>query len=155
MSLKDTINNTNTQKDNLKTVANNIDNKLIELGGEQATNLADVSEKIERMIVQYKKFAIIKPNVSLPSQNISFQQTVKVNLGFLPSIVFVEISPPPELAEKQYGDNVFSNLNSYHEGQHCRGEIASITKNAIKIDINPHWYGQSGSAKIKTIWAIE
>ena len=50
MSLKDTINNTNTQKENLKTVANKIDNKLVELGGEQATDLSDVANKMEGMV---------------------------------------------------------------------------------------------------------
>lgn len=50
MSLTDTINNTNTEKKNLKTVANNIDSKLVELGGERATDLADVPNKIEKTI---------------------------------------------------------------------------------------------------------
>lgn len=50
MPLKSTINNTNTQKENIKTVANNIDNKLVELGGEQIINLADVPNKIEKTI---------------------------------------------------------------------------------------------------------
>lgn len=55
MSLTDTINNTNTEKENLKTVANNIDSKLVELGGEQAINLADVVNKMSAMVGQYKK----------------------------------------------------------------------------------------------------
>ena len=50
MSLKDAINNTNTQKENIKTVAKNIDNKLVELGGEQAIDLVDVPNKIEKTI---------------------------------------------------------------------------------------------------------
>ena len=58
MSLTDTINNTNKQKENVKTVANSIDNKLIELGGERATNLADVVNKMEGMVnTQYVKIA--------------------------------------------------------------------------------------------------
>lgn len=57
MSLKDAINNTNTQKENVKQVATQIDNKLVELGGEQAVNLVDVPNKIEKMIGQYKKIA--------------------------------------------------------------------------------------------------
>ena len=58
MSLKDAINNTNKQKENVKTVANKIDNKLVELGGEQAVNLADVPNKIGAMVnTQYVKIA--------------------------------------------------------------------------------------------------
>lgn len=58
MSLKDTINNTNTQKENIKTVATQIDNKLVELGGEQATDLSDVPNKMEGMVnTQYVKIA--------------------------------------------------------------------------------------------------
>lgn len=55
MSLADTINNTNTQKENIKIVASNIDNKLVELGGQRATDLADVVNKIENAVTQRKK----------------------------------------------------------------------------------------------------
>lgn len=65
MSLTDTINNTNTQKENIKTVANNIDNKLVELGGEKATNLADVVNKMGAMVTEnYKKIAMGELNQS-------------------------------------------------------------------------------------------
>ena len=50
MSLKDTINNTNTQKDKLKTGKRNIDNKIISIGGEKAINIADVPNKIQQAI---------------------------------------------------------------------------------------------------------
>lgn len=70
MSLTDTINNTNTQKDNLKTVANNIDNKLVELGGERATDLADVANKMEGMVTtQYVKIAEGEYNSNLSVSN--------------------------------------------------------------------------------------
>ena len=58
MSLISEINNTNTQKENIKTVANNIDNKLVSLGGQSATDLSDVPEKIQQMVTKnYKKLA--------------------------------------------------------------------------------------------------
>ena len=60
MSLTDTINNTNKQKENIKTVANNIDNKLIELGGERATDLADVPNKIQNVKTMYKKQLLVE-----------------------------------------------------------------------------------------------
>lgn len=47
MSLISEINRTETNKNKTKTVANNIDNKLVELGGEQAESLADIPNKIE------------------------------------------------------------------------------------------------------------
>lgn len=50
MSLKDTINNTNTQKNKLKTGKRNIDNKIISIGGEKAINIADVPNKIQQAI---------------------------------------------------------------------------------------------------------
>lgn len=65
MDLKSTINNTNTQKENVKKVAINIDNKLVELGGEQATSLADVVNKMGAMVGQYFKGALLKPNKKL------------------------------------------------------------------------------------------
>ena len=59
MDLKNTINNTNTHKENIKQVATQIDNKLVELGGEQATDLSDVANKMGAMVTgNYKKVAI-------------------------------------------------------------------------------------------------
>lgn len=57
MSLIQEINRTNTEKNKTKTVATNIDSKLVELGGEQAIDLSDVPNKMEVMVGQYKKFA--------------------------------------------------------------------------------------------------
>ena len=65
MSLISEINNTNTQKENIKTVANNIDNKLVSLGGQSATDLSDVPEKIQQMVTKnYKKLAYGEYSVS-------------------------------------------------------------------------------------------
>ena len=56
MSLTSEINRTETEKNKTKTVAVNIDNKLVELGGEQAINLADVPNKIKKLAEgAYKK----------------------------------------------------------------------------------------------------
>lgn len=58
MSLIQEINRTGTETNKTKQVATNIDNKLVELGGERATDLADVPNKINTMVfTQYKKFA--------------------------------------------------------------------------------------------------
>ncbi len=162
MSLKDTIDKTNTKKENAKIVAKNIDAKLVESGGEEAINLADVRDKIEKMAGQYKKIAIISPNISLPFQNISIDKDIKINLDFLPKIVFIEITPPKSLADIGYGDYIACNLDSnteigkMNDGDHCQVEFKSITKNNISICIYPKWYNQRGSnPKINKIWAIE
>lgn len=88
MSLTDTINNTNTQKDNLKTVANNIDNKLVELGGEQAINLADVPNKIEKTINEYSKIATIKTNVNFKKTG---NITINYNIDFTPDFAIISL----------------------------------------------------------------
>ena len=90
MSLKDEINNTNTQKDNLKTVANSIDNKLVELGGEQATNLADVPNKMNGMISQYKKIAIGGRKHFRVEDKIN-ELRIDMNLDFTPTIIFCNV----------------------------------------------------------------
>lgn len=93
MSLKDTINNTNTQKENIKTVASNIDNKLVELGGERAKDLNDVANKMGAMVGQYKKFAEAKPNYEFQLERKS-SNTVDIPLGldFTPSSVTIKLS---------------------------------------------------------------
>ena len=50
MNLKQEINRTETEKNKTKKVATNIDNKLVELGGEQAIDLSDVPNKIEKTL---------------------------------------------------------------------------------------------------------
>lgn len=57
MSLTSEINRTETEKNKTKTVAVNIDNKLVELGGEQAINLAEVPSKIDRALSGYNKIS--------------------------------------------------------------------------------------------------
>ena len=104
MSLKDAINNTNTQKENVKKVATQIDNKLVELGGEQATDLSDVPNKMQYMIGQYKKVAIINLNKTVYLVNTNKEnfkegtEKITLNLNFTPSLIilkFKEITVKP------------------------------------------------------------
>lgn len=83
MPLKSTINNTNTQKENIKTVANNIDNKLVELGGEQATDLSDVPNKIQKLIKQYNKVVIGSKKCKQRSDIDPFSTIINVNADFV------------------------------------------------------------------------
>lgn len=92
MDLKSTINNTNTQKENVKKVAINIDNKLVELGGEQATSLADVVNKMGAMVGQYFKGALLKPNKKLTVRRYEDQIfRIDTNLTFTPTKVLITL----------------------------------------------------------------
>lgn len=92
MSLKDTINNTNTQKENVKTVANNIDKKLVELGGEKAINLNDVPNKMGAMVGQYFKGALLKPNKKFTVRRYEDQIfRIDTNLTFTPTKVLITL----------------------------------------------------------------
>ena len=80
MSLIQEINRTETEKNKTKQVAINIDNKLVELGGEQAINLADVPNKINGLLRRYKKTAIFDLNqvcyyesISIPLKKADFE----------------------------------------------------------------------------------
>lgn len=100
MSLTDTINNTNKQKENIKIVASNIDNKLVELGGQRATDLADVVNKIENAVTQRKKVAIIELGDSnifnheypggVDDHDTKTFKVATLNLDFVPSKVYVQ-----------------------------------------------------------------
>ena len=91
MDLKNTINNTNTHKENIKTVATQIDNKLVELGGEQATDLSDVANKMGAMTEQYLQYASINTSIRVPKyiqipssgkEHIMFSSEIVKNLNF-------------------------------------------------------------------------
>ena len=72
MNLKQEINRTETNKNKTKQVATNIDNKLVELGGERATDLSDVANKMEGMVTgNYKKIATMKPNKTFNTQELT------------------------------------------------------------------------------------
>ena len=95
MDLKNAINNTNAQKENIKTVANNIDNKLIELGGERATDLADVPNKIQKMRENYimcaeGNFGGTEYKYSINGDTGIKVITLNLNLTFVPKILLIE-----------------------------------------------------------------
>lgn len=86
MSLRDNIDNTNTQKDNLKTVATQIDNKLVELGGEQATDLSDVANKMGAMVSEYSQYASIDVNIPIP-RNVQIPRVKEETVVFSSEII--------------------------------------------------------------------
>lgn len=87
MSLATEINRTETEKNKTKQVAVNVDNKLVELGGERAESLADIPNKIEVVENQYLKIAEIK-NLKIWIDKIP--QTITFSeLSFTPKKVMV------------------------------------------------------------------
>ena len=97
MSLTQEINRTETEKNKTKQVATNINNKLVELGGEQAANLNDVPNKINQLSKQYKKYAKVvynrKINGSTSGNNAyaSFYISIE-NLGFNPTFAIIQLA---------------------------------------------------------------
>lgn len=92
MSLRDSINNTNTQKDKLKKGKQNIDNKIVSLGGTKPTSIADVPNKIQNVMEQYRKVAFIDipQGVDIPNRYngaAPFTRTINYNISFTPKIV--------------------------------------------------------------------
>lgn len=102
MSLIQEINRTGTETNKTKQVATNIDNKLVELGGERATDLADVVNKMDTMVGQYKKIAegeynsdlIVRDNdrkegTLINNDYLQFEKKIPLNLNFTPKrIIF-------------------------------------------------------------------
>lgn len=89
MSLATEINRTEAEKNKTKQVATQIDNKLVELGGEQATDLADVPNKMSAMVnTQYVKIAegtynsdlIVNYDSSLPNREDPKHAYVDMNI---------------------------------------------------------------------------
>ena len=93
MDLKNTINNTNTHKENIKQVATQINNKLVELGGEQATNLSDVANKMGAMVTgNYKKIANIEVNKDATADGVyKGYFSLPLNLSFKPEFAIVHV----------------------------------------------------------------
>lgn len=113
MSLKDTINNTNTQKENIKTVASNIDNKLVELGGERAKDLNDVANKMGAMVGQYKKIAKGEKKRIFPQILHDFNDfKIEMNLNFIPKIIICTTWKTTYLNERYFNGTADSRYNA-------------------------------------------
>lgn len=88
MNLKTEIDKTNDLKNKTKKAKENINNKLIELGGENASDLADISNKMQGMIGQYKKIAegvynsdlVVNYDSSLPNREDPKYAYVDINI---------------------------------------------------------------------------
>ena len=151
MNLKHAINNTSTQKENLKTVANNIDNKLVELGGEQAINLADVANKMGAMVGQYKKIAM-GGKQKFFAQNINNYNEFKIemNLDFTPEIIFCNVWRLSLFERDRFCGTADSRYNINDGNDEINDELVntyfaefkikegSISKNNFTLNLFPH-----------------
>ena len=93
MSLITEINRTETEKEKVKKVATQIDNKLVALGGQQATDLADVPNKMQEMTKQYSKFATGNLDIRL-DYSASSQEYVDIDIpiNFDAKIIFLKFT---------------------------------------------------------------
>lgn len=64
MNLKNTIDNTNKYKNDLKIARNKINDRIISGGGSIANTISDVPNAIDEMLKQYKKIAMGELNYS-------------------------------------------------------------------------------------------
>lgn len=136
MDLKNTINNTNTQKENIKTVANSIDSKLVELGGEQATDLSDVANKMGAMVTgNYKKIAILNINKVLwamgegtGSKNVDFK------INFTPVHAFAEVETTHSVVRcKAVISNHYSAYSNNGDRTCISASITSLSETSCTI----------------------
>ena len=150
MSLVTEINRTEIEKNKTKQVATNIDNKLVELGGEQAIDLSDVPSKIQKMVTtQYSK--IVKKDINRVLTRGSVDDSrvildVPLNLNFEPKTLFMSFSTPGNTCllqgyiELRKGLN-FSVLAKGYESWGPHLYVSDLNKNKITFKM------QSG-----TVW---
>lgn len=90
MSLKEQITRTENLETKLAKGITNINNVIVR-GGVQSTSVAEVPENITKMLGQYKKIAIIKPNKTLQFLS-TFGETdfvIDTNLNFNPNLIIL------------------------------------------------------------------
>lgn len=136
MSLISEINNTNTQKENIKTVANNIDNKLVSLGGQSATDLSKVPEKIQQMVTKnYKKYARIKINKQFFNVSETGKKTLYFNeLDFLPKEMFLTVCDIPTI--QRYNFTIIADGTQHKFSPEGRNILSVYTNNITKKSVD-------------------
>lgn len=87
MNLKQNIDKTDTLKNNLKIVINQIKQSIVRGGGSDFKSLANAPERITDLLGQYKKMAIGEVDYKLTDYYYDFK--IATNLGFKPSKVLV------------------------------------------------------------------
>lgn len=142
-NLKNTISKTETLKNNIKIINNKINESVLR-GGYTSNSLAEKPKRIESMLGQYSKVAVINQEFKLEKiDNNSLEaskNTIPINLDFIPSIVIVALKNNVT-GEGTYKENINSNINNTRNTV-TTGNIAgwidktSITRESFNIHIN-------------------
>ena len=134
MNLKQEINRTEAEKNKTKQVAINIDNKLVELGGEQATDLADVPNKMGAMVKgNYKRFASVSKRVNISYSSGGGTQKINTSFLFKPEIIIIFI----KRGDGKYNNNytVASSTETIaSDGLDISVKIKNINKEYFEIE---------------------
>ena len=123
-------------------------------GGTRANTISEVPSKIDEMLGNYKKIAIINPNKSfyLPSSSEWKESIINLNLDFIPKRIIAtveqEINPISDSVDSKYN---FDNKTATY-GNKVRVYITNITKASVKL---VYFTSTSGRFEIKEIIAIE
>ena len=110
MSLKTEIDRTETEKNKTKQVAINIDNKLVELGGQRATNLADVPNEIQLLIGGCSKIARGSCYLDFYSGRLQ-EKIINTNVSFNVKNIFLKI----ERGDRKWFGSFHHSLGQYQD----------------------------------------
>lgn len=89
--LKNTIDNTNKYKNDLKLAKQKINDKILSGGGTIANTISEVPDKISNMLGQYRKVATGKLNIDIDKiSGTRNPYDIKMNLAFKASRVLVK-----------------------------------------------------------------
>lgn len=103
----------------------------------------------------YKKIAIVNPNIDLPKDGNGVRNfRIPINLQFTPSLVYIECSMPETEYETRYAFG--SDIGRYYSGYDVSGgKIIKITKDYVDIELRVNLYNKQGDYKIFRLVAIE
>ena len=155
LNLKSEIDRLNNNKEKTKKVATNIDNKLVELGGERAIDLSDVPNKINKMIIDnYKKIAEISTKKSLNMKsnltNLGYaKNTIAMSLNFKPERIFAHYNDKDYVS---FSGNVDSKTNFSPTTQQKGLEVSCYIENVTQNSFD--FYIQNNSADAGSYYYI-
>lgn len=93
MDLKNTIDNTNKHTNDLKLAKNKINAEILSGGGTIADTISGVPDAIDKMLGNYKKIAVLRPNKEFKNNTINKNNTFTVDLtelNFIPTAGFLK-----------------------------------------------------------------
>lgn len=163
MSLKTEIDKTNDLKNKTKKAKENINTKLIELGGQNATDLADVPNRIIETVSKYKRMAEIELNLDITYTNKEYRAVnIPINLNFNPSRIIVRFGCRSEqslIADSKYNNNRnnMGPVKKTNNPTYGSAYIETISRENVTVVLNYHSETTGGTDHhyIYSILAIE